>query len=203
MNNTPANMILLSEFTPLESKKNQVLQCIKNITSNRTDSCVYISEDEGSILEIKSISALSDLDSSYLFDTKEFDKNLASDIQRQVLRLKNIVKPQESILPESKYLQLRHIEVPLHILEEYHMWRDQTIFSHVVKQSEIESFLAYHSIISTEPGVMFLSGFSCKIDDYLSGFKKPEYIDIVKQAGEKYIFGGQAGLYTKIYKRLD
>ena len=159
--------------------------------------------EKRSILEIKSISALSDLDSSYLFDTKEFDKNLASDIQRQVLRLKNIVKPQESILPESKYLQLRHIEVPLHILEEYHMWRDQTIFSHVVKQSEIESFLAYHSIISTEPGVMFLSGFSCKIDDYLSGFKKPEYIDIVKQAGEKYIFGGQAGLYTKIYKRLD
>ena len=201
MNNSPANIILINEFTPLEGKVEDSIHLLQKIKNN-VPSCIYLSENEKSILNINSFGSLSELDEISQLNLKELNANLASDFKCQILSLKKVVKPQNSILPESKYLQLRHIEVPLHVLNDYHEWRESTIFKHVIKQQEIESFLAYHSIISTEPGVMFLSGFSCEINNYLDGFKQPSYIDIVKQAGEKYIYGGQSGLYTKIYKRL-
>jgi len=172
-------------------------------TNQRT---VYKSLDESSIVELRTIDDLTQvkniiIESEHLL--KEIKSQLTSDVRRQVLTLVEEVKAQNNAVPNTHYLQLRHIEVPLNVHEDYLQWRQRTIFSHVKKQSTINSFVAYHSLISTEPGVMFLSGFNGEIDDYKAGFESPDYKEIVKEAGTKYIAGGERGLYTTLYQRYD
>lgn len=69
--------------------------------------------------------------------------------------------------------------------------------------SEVETFLAYHSLISSEPGVMFVSGFSGSLAAYSAVFGSPAYQDIVRQAGNRFITGGERGLYTKLYQDIS
>ncbi|MEU9009331.1 hypothetical protein AB0D12_05995 [Streptomyces sp. NPDC048479] len=83
----------------------------------------------------------------------------------------------------------------------YREWRDRTIFDVVRTHDEVEVFLAYHSLLSTEPGVLFVSGFSVEPDVYQAVFTSPRYQDIVKQAGDTYIT--DRGLYTRIYARVE
>jgi hypothetical protein len=49
---------------------------------------------------------------------------------------------------------------------------------------------------------MFVAGFSCDVDAYLSVFNSPEYKEIIHEAGQQFIAGGQGGLYTKLYRRI-
>ncbi len=51
--------------------------------------------------------------------------------------------------------------------------------------AEIDVFLAYHSLVSSQPGVMFISGFSCRVQDYRAVFESDQYRKIVREAGEK------------------
>ncbi|MGW7342673.1 hypothetical protein [Streptomyces sp. NPDC054854] len=62
---------------------------------------------------------------------------------------------------------------------------------------EVEVFEAYHSVLSTEPGVMFVSGFSCDPAEYTAVFTSPRYQEIVRQAGDRFIAVGERGLYTR------
>jgi hypothetical protein len=73
--------------------------------------------------------------------------------------------------------------------------------SNRINQSVISSFVAYHSLISTEPGIMFLSCFDDNISEYQAGFESPEYKQIIKEAGTNFIAGGERGLYTTIYEQ--
>ena len=125
-----------------------------------------------------------------------------SDCKAQVIGLVSAVKDTQTSLPDNAYLQVRRIEVPLYRYEEYLAWREKTIFEFVKKTPEIATFLAYHSVLSTTPGVVFLSGFDGNPDQYLSCFAQPEYRDIVKVAGERYISGGANALSTILYKRI-
>ena len=77
-------------------------------------------------------------------------------------------------------------------------------FTEVVRNNSttIESFDAYHSLISQIPGVMFISCFNGSVETYLKPFTDDNYKNIVTQAGDSYITGGNEGLYTKIYKKL-
>lgn len=130
----------------------------------------------------------------------EIREDMQSDWRHQVLSLEESIIPFNPILSISPFLQLRHIEVPLRVYSQYLNWRKETIFNHVKQQADIDFFLSYHSVLSTEPGVMFLSGFSCDPAVYLNLFNNEKYKEIVREAGDKYISGGEKGLYTHLYR---
>lgn len=110
-------------------------------------------------------------------------------------------KPTNSLLPDTDYIQLRHVEVPPQRMQAYRQWREETIFDVVRGNDEVDTFLAYHSLISGQPGVMFIAGFSGDPAAYQQVFSSSRYKDIVQQAGTSYITGGSDGLYTRLYVR--
>lgn len=195
--------------TEVKSTKENFLNCIKYWKELRENELTkfYVNQENFNLIELRAFSNLESA-SQILLDNKLIysDKNLlsffSSDLHQEILEHKEEVITQNSLLPQSKYLQLRHIEVPLAIYDEYQEWRRQTIFNHVKKLNTVESFVAYHSLLSTSPGVMFVCGFSCSIDDYMQGFSNDAYKEIVRQAGDRYIAGGEKGLYTKIYEAI-
>lgn len=137
---------------------------------------------------------------------RQFDEMapfVTGDFRRQVLCFVEAPKSTDDTIPSTRYVQLRHIEVPPAVFADYRAWREKTIFDVVRRADEVKVFLAYHSLLSTEPGVMFVSGFDVDPDRYSAVFTTPEYQDIVRQAGTNYIAGGERGLYTTIYERVD
>ncbi len=127
---------------------------------------------------------------------------LAGDVRREVLSFVEAPKPSRDTIPSTPWLQLRHIEVKPPLYAQYRAWRERTIFDVVRNAPEIEVFLAYHSVLSTQPGVMFFSGFSCDRTAYQSVFDSARYKNIVAEAGDQFIAGGAEGLYTKLYRAL-
>ncbi|MFJ3835442.1 hypothetical protein ACIPY6_07975 [Streptomyces sp. NPDC090054] len=125
------------------------------------------------------------------------------DFRRQVLGFVDAPKPADTPLPQTPYIQMRHIEVPPRVHPAYRAWREETIYDVVRTADEVEVFEAYHSVLSTEPGVMFVSGFSCDPAEYTAVFTSPRYQEIVRQAGDRFIAGGERGLYTTIYARVS
>jgi hypothetical protein len=125
-----------------------------------------------------------------------------SDFSRQLLHFVEAPKPVSTALPETPYVQLRHVEVPPPAYRGYRSWRAETIFDVVTTSPEVEAFAAYHSVLSSEPGVMFVSGFSCPPAEYGTVFASPGYQEIVRQAGNRFITGGERGLYTRMYARV-
>ncbi|MFC5428881.1 hypothetical protein ACFPTO_08730 [Paraburkholderia denitrificans] len=130
--------------------------------------------------------------------------NMASDWHQQVLALVNEVKPGEAPLPQAEKLQLRYIEVPLSVQDEYLAWRKSTIFDVVRNATRVSSFAAYHTLLSMQPGVMFLSAFEGDTVSYSKDiFETERYQEIVKQAGSRFIAGGENGLYTRVFVREE
>jgi hypothetical protein len=123
------------------------------------------------------------------------------DIRRQVLEFVEAPKPVPGELPETPYIQLRHVEVKPAVKQDYLEWRVGTIFAEVHKSQQVEAFLAYHSLLSTEPGVTFISGFSCTPEEYLPTFGSERYAEIARQAHPRFVT--DEGLYTRIYRRVD
>lgn len=167
---------------------------------------LYTALDGSSVLELL---ALPDMASLALLDgwwqhclqaTRSF---LLGDMCRQVLGFVAAPKDCATALPSTRYIQLRHVEVCPPVHEAYLAWREQTIFQVVREASEVETFLAYHSLISSEPGVMFVSGFSGSLAAYSAVFGSPAYQEIVHQAGNRFITGGERGLYTKLYQDIS
>jgi hypothetical protein len=199
--------ILLSEIYILPEAFDKVKNSWSDLLKNDKNSVLYSLDEENktALLIVSKINDGIDLNNLILEIEeklqKEWSEYIVSDWRRQVLKLQESVKPLDYDLPNSKFLQLRHIEVPLRVHNEYLKWREKTIFAHVKQQDEIEFFLAYHSVLSSEPGVMFLSGFSCP-EKYKTIFSQEKYQNIIKEAGEKYIFGGEKGLYTRIYQKI-
>ncbi|MFJ6831652.1 hypothetical protein [Streptomyces sp. NPDC091209] len=124
------------------------------------------------------------------------------DFRRQLLHYVEAPKPTSEALPATPYVQMRHVEVPPPNYRAYRAWREETIFDVVRNAPEVEVFEAYHSVLSSEPGVMFVSGFSCEPAAYQAVFSSPRYQEIVRQAGDQYITGGDRGLYTRLYARV-
>lgn len=134
-------------------------------------------------------------------DWERFSGYLTGDVRRELLRYVEAPKDIDAPLPQTDYLQLRHIEVPPQRMQAYRQWREATIFEVVRAHDEVEAFLAYHSLISGQPGVMFLAGFSGDPLAYQQVFSSARYQTIVREAGNSYIAGGREGLYTRIYAR--
>jgi hypothetical protein len=126
---------------------------------------------------------------------------LIADFRRQVHEQRALVKAFAPDREPPRNLRLRRIEVPPQRLDEYHAWREDTLFAFMRKTPEIDAFAAYHSVISTEPGVLFLSWFSCPTEQYLASFQTPQYQEWVKYAGARFIAGGSSALATSTWTR--
>lgn len=124
------------------------------------------------------------------------------DFRRELVELIEEPKPSGSALPETKHIQLRHVEVPPSTYPAYRQWREETIFDVVRHAPEVASFAAYHTVLSTRPGVVFVSAFDGDVEDYRKVFSSERYRKIVSDAGSSYITGGNNGLATHIYHRL-
>lgn len=166
---------------------------------------VYEAIDGSSALElvaVPSLESIAQLSTWWQQCWEAVGAHLHGDFRRQLLEFIEAPKDTADLLPTTPHIQMRHVEVRPSAHKDYLAWRDRTIFEVVRNAEEVDLFLAYHSAISSEPGVMFVSGFSCELDAYTAVFTSPAYQDIVRQAGDQFITGGERGLYTKIYRQI-
>ncbi|TWA60613.1 hypothetical protein FBZ84_114194 [Azospirillum baldaniorum] len=98
-------------------------------------------------------------------------------------------------------VEMRHIEVPPPVYAEYRQWRERTIYEAVRQRSEIDDFRSYQSVLSTEPGVMFVVGFSAEPARYAEVYRTQQYQEILREAGSRYIAQGLSGLRCTLYAR--
>lgn len=138
---------------------------------------------------------------------EEFLKSIAnymdSDMHQGIYGLVNTVLPRKQYIPKSKYMQLRTIEVPLSDIDPYLKWRKERIFKFVEKNNKVKSFLSFHSVFATNPGVLFVTEFEGDPDEYRNSFLTPEYQVIIKEAGHDHIKGGKGGLNTFEYELVS
>lgn len=168
--------------------------------------CYRGEEEPNRFLEMIAFESIADIEQLIglkdSFSSSQLPPLMVSDWHQQIFEIVDAVKPCKELLPETNKLQLRYIEVPLSVHADYLQWREDTIFEVVRNAPAIECFLAYHTLLSTQPGVMFFSGFEGDTYKYMQEiFKTPKYNKIVQEAGSKYIAGGENGLYTRVYLR--
>lgn len=126
----------------------------------------------------------------YLNLLKNLAPFAASDIHQSIYGLVDIVKERKKFIPITKYMQLRTIEVPLSGIDPYLDWRRRRIYQYVEKNDKVKSFLSFHSVFSTDPGVLFVTEFEGDPDEYRNSFLTEEYKQIIKEAGHDHIKGG-------------
>lgn len=202
-----ANLLLTTEVRPdAASAAQAIAEWTRLRAETGSGSSLYRSIVDDTLLELTALTDLADLDKERAFFATLFTglaPFVTGDFRRQVLEFVEAPKGTDALLPDTPYIQLRHIEVPPVVSGAYRQWRERTIFEVIRRAPAVEVFLAYHSLLSTEPGVMFVSGFRVEPDQYAAVFATEEYQDIVREAGSSYISGGERGLYTKIYRRID
>ncbi|MBE3008768.1 hypothetical protein IL992_06140 [Microbispora sp. NEAU-D428] len=198
-------LLLVSEFPVEPNAVDKAVTVIREQVSGdgRPQGSLYRGLEAPTVLELTPVDTLAQLDPllegwGALF--AELAPLLTGDVRRQALRFVGAPKPAAEQLPDTRYVQLRHVEVRPPVYEEYLAWREGTIFAEVHKSPKIETFLAYHSLVSTEPGVMFVSGFSCPPEEYLQVFTSERYAEIGRQAHPRFVT--DEGLYTRLYERL-
>lgn len=182
------------------------ISLVKKIRKESDKKSFYVSKEGDELIEfigLESIDELSDVELDLNNSFVEFSDYLRGDIKRELLKFVESPIKSNTSVPSTPNVQLRHVEVLPSKYLPYLNWRNETIFN-VVKDNKgtIDSFDAYHSLISGVPGVMFISCFSLDESVYLKPFNDEKYKDIVSQAGNNYITGGEEGLYTKVYKKL-
>lgn len=197
--------MLISRY-PVTKDASSKIQFFTESISHSRKSSFYLSDEQDELIEFTGYFSLEDLiknESRLIGDFFEFKEYISGDIKREILRYIESPISSKTAIPLTEYVQLRYVEVPPCAYKAYLQWRDETIFN-VVRENDdiITSFDAYHSLISGIPGVMFISSFSGDVDSYLKPFTDERYNEIVRQAGNSYITGGNHGLYTKIYKKL-
>ena len=198
--------LLITEVTPRAGSTKQVASAWAALMppkSSVTQRAIYQSLDGEVALELCALNTLADataLQPWWALVREKLGAHLASDFRRQLLAFVEAPKDTSDALPATAYLQLRHVEVPPDRYADYRAWRERTIFDVVRTATEVEVFLAYHTVLSTEPGVMFVSGFSGPVDNYTAVFSSPRYQQIVREAGGQFITGGDRGLYTRLYQ---
>jgi hypothetical protein len=166
---------------------------------------LYRCLEADTLLELRALADLSEIaDASKDFAPlwEAVGPHAAGDFRRQVLEYVEAPKEPGTPLPATPYVQMRYVEVKPPAYEAYRAWREATIFDVVRSADTVESFTAYHTVLSMQPGVMFVSGFSCTPEEYNVPFTSPRYKEIVQQAGDSYITGGPGGLYTRMYERV-
>ena len=130
-------------------------------------------------------------------------KYMQSDFHQSIVGLVEDVIRRKQLIPKTKYMQLRSIEVPLSDIDSYLEWRKCRIFEFVKRNDKVTSFLAFHSVFSTVPGVLFVTEFEGNPDEYRASFLTDEYKQIIKEAGHDHIKSGEQGLQTFEYEKVE
>lgn len=200
-----AKYILITRF-PLKNHFNT--EQFKTLQSC-PDKKYFLADEPGinELLELRafeSITAIAPYEEELETAFHIFAKDLAGDIRRELVKFVEAPIDSTNSLPETEYIQLRHVEVPAEKYNQYRRWREETIFN-VVRDNKdkITCFSAYHSLISGQPGVMFISAFTGDKDIYKAAFTNERYQLIIQQAGDSYITGGNEGLYTRFYRSIS
>jgi hypothetical protein len=195
----PAPLLLLTELPVIPDGVDAAVAAVRE---HAPAALLYAGLETPSVLLLTPLGSLAGL-GAVVEDWAEVDKALTpwadGDVRRQVLRFVGAPRAGAE-LSDSPFIQLRHVEVKLPKLEEYLAWREETIFDVVRAAPAIDVFLAYHSLLSTEPGVMFIAGFSGPAEEYRSAFETPRYAEITEYAHRRFIT--ESGLYTRIYRRV-
>ncbi|MBK5933703.1 hypothetical protein C8N32_11412 [Rhodovulum imhoffii] len=194
----PTSTLLLSRFPVKPGFATKMIEAL----GESADTQVLASMEADEVLQLRALPdtlTLAETEALLSPEAGQFAPYLAGDVRRELLSYVEAPKPCAGVLPDTPYIQLRHVEVKPEQQAAYRTWRDETIFEVVRGHDAAEVFLAYHSVISSQPGVMFVAGFSSAPEDYTSAFTSEHYAEIVRQAGDTYITGGTDGLYTKIY----
>lgn len=200
-----AKYVLISSY-PL--KPGVELSVIKKIPRINYGKNFYMSEelDTNELVELRAYDNLKAIcDDEVLFesDFKAFLPYLDSDISREIVKFVEAPINSQHELPRTRYIQLRHVEVPPEKYEAYRSWRAETIFKVVHENKDkITSFASYHSLISGHPGVMFVSAFDVDKDVYVESFIDDRYKQIIRDA-DNYITNEHGGLYTRIYRAIN
>lgn len=96
------------------------------IKSNENARCVINENGKNEILEIKSLKKLEDISQieKDLIDSFTLNQeHLSGDIKRELLRLIEAPIANESLLPNTEFVQLRHVEFAANRYAEYREWR--------------------------------------------------------------------------------
>ncbi|RCV88365.1 hypothetical protein [Billgrantia montanilacus] len=197
----PSQILLISRY----SVKPGQAETLATTLGESEVSRIFVSLDEAEVVELRALEAkleLSALTATTMPVAQNVAEHLVGDVRRELLDFVEAPKDIATLLPATPYIQLRHVEVKPEAMDGYRQWREETIFDVVRSADEVQVFLAYHSVVSGQPGVMFVSGFSADPESYNAVFASDRYREIVQQAGDRYITGGSDGLYTKIYRAL-
>ena len=195
-----ANIVLVSRF-PIEPG---TVPSLRDLLNDDSKTRYLIDVEQQEILQLRAYKDLENFAANITNldnDWQRFSGVMVGDVRRELLQYVEAPKPTDSLLPDTDYIQLRHVEVLPQRMQAYRRWREETIFDVVRRNDEVDTFLAYHSLISGQPGVMFIAGFSGDPAAYQQVFSSSRYKDIVQQAGTSYITGGNDGLYTRLYVR--
>lgn len=204
----PSNLIYLSEIIVNENKQDVAWEIwqekgVFGLPEYSERRCFRLEENSCHFLELISLSSFEDVE---IVTTGRkglktlIEPKMISDWHNQIVSHVESVKPMKTKLPETSKLQLRYIEVPLNVYAEYIKWREGTIFDVVRGADDIDCFLAYHTVLSMQPGVLFLSGFEGDSKTYMANiFQTLRYQKIIQEAGDQFIAGGENGLYTRIF----
>lgn len=199
--------LLINCYSVLKGQEQNIQDFVtKNATITLNKNSFYSSLDGDELIEfisLNSLDELTDYENRFALAFSDYACYLRGDIKRELLRYVESPIKARTAIPQTNYVQLRHVEVLPSAYQAYLKWRNETIFEVVRNNSNtIDSFDAYHSLISQVPGVMFISCFNGSIEEYMEPFTNDHYKNIITQAGDSYITGGNEGLYTKVYKKL-
>jgi hypothetical protein len=166
-------------------------------TDARFPRSVYQHEGGDRLMEFVALQELSGLgellgDPSWRETESLVRPRLVVDYRRQIHALRDVVKPPASPVPSGDRIQLTRAEIAPGKLDEYHAWRRDSFFPHVRAQEHVEGFTAYHSVLSTEPGALLVSQFSCLFEEYLESQKTPGYQELTRHAASSYVLGAVA-----------
>lgn len=201
-------LLLVTEVPVRDDMSDQAVKSWQELHARRpAGRRLYRSLEDNTLLELAPLTGPAELATIQQDSRAQWEAladTLAGDFQRHVHEFVEAPKDCAEDLPDTPYIQLRRVEVKPPVLAEYRAWRDRTIFETVRSADESEVFLAYHSLLSTEPGVLFVAGFSVDPAQHNAVFRTPSYEAILEEVREKYIIpqGGEGGLYTKTYARI-
>ena len=199
-----AKYVLITRFPLKANTDKSQFKSLENSNARK-----YFVSDEQNISELLELRGYSSLEEIAAHESEleavfhTFSAVLAGDVRRELVKFVEAPIDTEDDIPATEYVQLRHVEVPAENYSQYRHWREETIFN-VVRDNKdkITSFGAYHSLISGQPGVMFISAFNGNKAAYREAFTNDRYKTIIQQAGDSYITGGNEGLYTRIYRSI-
>lgn len=195
-----------------EIEEERLNQAIKIWTENKVSlffekSRLYKGLNKNTLLVLYEVSDFADI--QMFLESEDFklfvnqqSQYMKSDFRQSVVGLVEKVVNRSTFIPNTRYIQLRHIEVPLSDIDRYLEWRRKRIFEFVKKNDKVTSFLAFHSFFSSEPGVLFVVGFEENPNVFRNSFLTDEYKEIIKEAGHSHIKNGEKGLITFEYERV-